>query len=335
MPAAKPRAAFFCDAAAQIKRVYGPEGEARVQALTQALPGVYDLEALTRASGDLAQVQLAFSTWGMPQLGPEELAKLPQLKAVFYAAGSVQSFARPLLERGITVVSAWAANAEPVAEFTLAQILLAGKSFLPASQLLRLRRSDAWNGHDCAGNYGATVALLGAGMIGRRVIELLKPFAFKVLVFDPFLTAEAAAALGVEKVGLDDAFARGQVVSNHLADVPETRGLLRGVHFLSMPDKASFLNTGRGATVNEAELWQAMKQRPDLIAILDVTEPEPPHDDSPAYKLDNVFLAPHIAGSLGNEVRRLSSLALDECEAWLAGKPLRYSVSLEMLEKMA
>jgi phosphoglycerate dehydrogenase-like enzyme len=172
-------------------------------------------------------------------------------------------------------------------------------------------------------------------MVGRRVIELLKPFAFKVLVYDPFLSAEEAKALGVEKVSLEEAFAKASVVSNHLADVSDTKGLLKGAHFLSMRPKASFLNTGRGATVNETELWQALKERPDLNAILDVTEPEPPHDDSPAYKLDNVFLAPHIAGSLGNEVRRLSGLVLDECEAWLAGKPLRYEVSLKMLETMA
>jgi phosphoglycerate dehydrogenase-like enzyme len=333
MPA--PRAAFFCNAAAQIGRVYGPDGEARAKALTQLLPGVYDMEALGKGSKDLAEIEVAFSTWGMPPVGPDELAKLPKLKAVFYAAGSVQSFARPLLERGITVVSAWAANAEPVAEFTLAQILLAGKGFLPSTRRLQQRRSEAWNGHACEGNYGSTVALLGAGMVGRRVIDLLKPFAFKVLVYDPFLSAEDAARLGAEKVSLEDAFARAHVVSNHLADVPATQGLLKGAHFLSMPSQACFLNTGRGATVNEAELWQALKQRPDLYVVLDVTEPEPPHDDSPAYQLDNVFLAPHIAGSLGNEVRRLSSLVLDECETWLAGKPLRYQVTLDMLETMA
>jgi phosphoglycerate dehydrogenase-like enzyme len=177
--------------------------------------------------------------------------------------------------------------------------------------------------------------LLGAGMVGRRVIEMLKPFAFKLLVFDPFLSAQDAARLGVEKVELEEAFARAQVVSNHLADVPATRGLLKAAHFLAMRPQATFLNTGRGATVDEAGLWQALSQRPDLCAVLDVTDPEPPVAGSPAYSLPNVFLAPHVAGSLGNEVQRLSALAIDECEAWLAGKPLRYGVSLEMLEKMA
>jgi len=133
----------------------------------------------------------------------------------------VRGFARPLLRRGITVVSGWAANAVPVAEFTLAQILLANKGYFQ-------------NGRECTGtdryrtafrgcgNYGTTVALLGAGQIGRKTIELLRPFHLRVIVFDPFLDEVQADDLGVEKVSLEQAFGQGQVVSNHLADVPAT-----------------------------------------------------------------------------------------------------------------
>jgi phosphoglycerate dehydrogenase-like enzyme len=329
----KPCSIFISNDPAQIQRVYGPEAMARLAGISELSPKIWGLKDL-QISGP-ADAEIAFSTWGMPALSPAELARMPKLKALFYAAGSVRGFAPPLLDRGISVVSAWAANAEPVAEFCLAQILLAGKNFLPAAAALKRRGAPAWAEPACRGNYRTSVALLGAGMVGRRLIALLKPFAFRVLVFDPFLDEAGASALGVEKVSLEAAFARGQVVSNHLADVPETRGLLTAELFESMPQGAAFLNTGRGGTVDEAGLWRILRARPDLSAVLDVTDPEPPAPGSPAYSLENVFLSPHLAGSLGTEVQRMSALMLDECEAWIAGKPLRYAVTPAMLTSMA
>lgn len=156
-----------------------------------------------------------------------------------------------------------------------------------------------------------------------------------MLVFDPFLSVENAAKLGVEKVTLEEAFACGQVVSNHLANVPETKGLLRTHHFHAMPKNAVFLNTGRGATVMESDLVNVLEQRPDLTALLDVTDPEPPLVDSAFYRLPNVFLSSHIAGSIGGEVNRIADTVIDEFLAWQHGKPLRYAVTLEMLTTMA
>jgi phosphoglycerate dehydrogenase-like enzyme len=148
------------------------------------------------------------------------LDALPSLRAVFYAAGSVQSFARPLLERGVTVVSSWAANAVPVAEWTLAQILLANKGYWRnlAGASSPLTRTGAFVG---AGNFGTAVSLLGAGQIGRRVAEFLRPFALRVQVFDLFLAREDAARMNVEQVSLEEAFAAGSVVSNHLANTAD------------------------------------------------------------------------------------------------------------------
>ena len=82
------------------------------------------------ASAGPADADCLFSTWGMPALAEEEIARFfPKLKAVFYAAGTVQGFARPFLNRGIRIFSAWGASAVPVAEFTVSQILLANKGF--------------------------------------------------------------------------------------------------------------------------------------------------------------------------------------------------------------
>lgn len=332
----KPKAAFVSEDPGTLAQVYGPSVRARLEARAALVNGCLERRGLVQAGPGFSDLEVLFSTWGMPELSASELERLPGLKAVFYAAGSVRAFARPFLERGIAVFSAADANARPTAEFTLAQILLAGKRALPAGAALRRAGRAAWSVPEgCAGNYGCAVALLGAGRVGRLVIELLKPFDLDVLVFDPLLSETEIGSLGVTKVPLEEAFARGQVVSNHLADLAATRGLITGDLLRTMRPYATFINTGRGATVNEAQLWATLQDRKDLCAVLDVTDPEPPLADSPAYSLDNVFLYPHLAGSRGNEFGRMALLMAEEFEAWLDDKPTRHRVDFKTLENSA
>jgi len=259
------------------------------------------------------------------------------LKCVFYGAGTVQSFARPFLNCGVKVFSAWAANAVPVAEFTVAQIILANKGYFLTNRLYHAegRRSASAAFKKCNGNYGETVGIIGAGMIGKLVIQMLKQYNVKVIVFDPFLSDEKADELGVEKCELGELFARAFVVSNHLANNEQTKGMLHYDHFCRMRENAVFINTGRGAQVVEDDLVRVLRERPDLTALLDVTYPEPPADDHPFYTLPNCLLTPHIAGSAGDEVARMGKYMLDECQTYLAGEPCKYEVSLKMLETMA
>ncbi len=322
-----------------IERVYG-QGRREIVAslcrLHNAVVMPQTLEAdLKQHAGALSQVEVIFSTWGMPRLSAAQLDRLPTLRAVFYAAGSVQGFARPLLERGIVVVSAWRANAVPVAEWTLAQILLSNKGFWRNARDCSSFEGRTQRPFSGRGNFGATVALLGAGAVGRSVIEMLRPFALKVVVFDPFLGEADARALGVELVSLQEAFERGAVVSNHLANNPQTVGMLRAEHFARMAPDAVFINTGRGATVDEDGLIRVLRERPDLTALLDVTWPEPPAADSPLYGLPNAHLTSHLAGSIGDEVVRMADYVIEEFRAWQQGRPLRYAVSLEQLDTMA
>lgn len=323
--------AAFVGVPHQIERVFAQGRREAVESLTNCAPGVVGAEDL--GTETLARTEVIFSTWGMPRLSAEQLEKMPDLRAVFYAAGSVRNFARPFLERDIAVVSAWAANAVPVAQWTLAQILLANKGFYRNTrEFVASRGKVKISGR---GNFGAPVAVLGAGQIGRLVIQLLADFDLPVLVFDPFLSAEDAAALGVEKVELDEAFARGHVVSNHIANLPTTVEMLRGTHFAQMPENATFINTGRGATVAEPELIEVLQERPDLTALLDVTHPEPSVPDSPLWTMPNVSLTGHIAGSIGDEVVRMADYVIEEFVRWQRNEPLRYGVTLEMLEWMA
>ena len=276
----------------------------------------------------------------MPAFTEEEIRNaFPSLKAVYYAAGSVRYFAAPFLSCGMRVHSAWAANAVPVAEYTTAQILLANKGFFKSCRLCskeRALRDEAKRyAEEKNGNFDASVGIIGAGMIGKMVIRALKSYDLKVLAYDKFLSKEELAALGAEKVTLDELFSRCDTISNHIANLPETVGMLRYEHFSRMKKNATFINTGRGAQVVEEDLLRALLEEPDRTAILDVTDPEPPFENSKLYNLPNVFLTPHIAGSSGNEVRRMGEYMLEEYRRGVRNERFLYEVTPKMLETMA
>lgn len=285
----------------------------------------------------LTKADYIFSTWGMPCLERGFIASsLPNLKAVFYGAGSVQGFAREFLEEGRIVVSAWAANAIPVAEFTVSQIVLSASGYFQRFKKVSCEKwSNRGSPSEACGGYHMKVGLIGAGMVGRAVIRLLKNYVFDVYVYDPFLSDADAEALGVTKETLEYIFAECPIISNHLANNPQTVGMLDKRLFDLMQPTATFINTGRGAQVVEDGLASALRECPSRVALLDVTYPEPPVEGSELYRLDNCYISPHIAGSLGREVERMGDYMCDEFEALLDGRPLRYSVTLKMLETMA
>lgn len=310
--------------------VYGPEERRDIAATLGAPPMLVEPSELDGEAYDLSDVTLVFSGWGMPKLDAALLRRMPKLKVVFYGAGSIKYFMTDdAWDRGIQVCSAYAANAVPVTEFTLAQILLSLK------QTWRMALSIRQNGRFpsdrslIAGAYGSTVALLSLGMIGRMVAERLRTFDLKIIAYDPFVKPDRAKELGVRLVSLEEAFAEAHVVSCHTPWLKETEGMIRGRHFESMQRGATFINTARGAVVHEPEMIAALQRRPDLTALLDVTYPEPPVAGSPLYTLPNVVLSPHIAGSIGRECHRMARLMVEECARWKAGQPLQWSISRE------
>jgi phosphoglycerate dehydrogenase-like enzyme len=323
---------------AGIARVYDEPTQAAMEGLFRLSSTVYTKEDVL--ADRLSDVEAIFSTWGFPVLTDAEIAAhLPHLKIVFYGAGSVQAFARPLIRNGVTVVSAWMANSVPVIEYTVAQIILANKGYFGASRLcsrsLDSRRAATEHFHSFRGNYDTPVGLIGLGAIGAGVAERLKGFRLKVYAYDPYCSAEKAAALGVEPADLDFIFETCLTVSNHTPNIPSTKGMLTYAHFSRMPPNGVFINTGRGAQVVEADLIRALAEEPARTAVLDVTDPEPSVEGHPFYEMENVILTPHIAGSAGAECYRMGAYMAEEARRYLAGEPLRYAVTEQMLETMA
>lgn len=323
---------------AAIERAYDAPTRRRLEGQLEFLDGVWDEAELDARQAQLQGVAYIFSTWGMMPLGKAQLETyFPQLRAVFYAAGSVQAFARPFLERGVRLFSAYGANAVPVAEYALAQIVLAGKGFYQAARRYQTEGyagARAYAG-SLPGNFGQRVGILGAGAIGRMVIERLRDYDLEVLTFDPFLSEQDARALGTRKASLPELFASCQVISNHLANNEQTRGMLNYPLFSLMGPTATFINTGRGAQVVEDGLVRALVEQPERTAVLDVTDPEPVPAGHPFYRLPNVVLTPHIAGSMGGEVARMGRYMLEEFERLAGRQPVRYEVKLSMLATMA
>ena len=318
-----------------MKVIYLCDNEKNIRDVYCVSDKVYTKSDVLNCPELFKDTEYIFSTWGMPVFSEEEIKEyFVSLKAVFYGAGTVQFFARPFLNLGIKVFSAWAANAVPVAEYTVSQIVLANKGFFATMRFTDLFKATSTY-KKYPGNYNVKIGIIGAGMIGKLVINMLKSYKVQVLVFDPFLPDEKALELGVEKVSLDIIFKECQVVSNHLANNEQTRGMLCGKHFESMLPFSTFINTGRGAQVVEEDLIRTLKSRPDITALLDVTYPEPPASDSELYTLKNCILTPHIAGSSNNEVRRMGKYMEEEYESLVNNKPCKYEVSLEMLKTMA
>ena len=316
--------------------VYGPEERASIAARIPATGPLIAPQEYHASTGIWPGVEMIFTGWGMVPMDEDFFRRFPNLKIVFYAAGTVRAIATDAFwKRKVRLTNAAAANAVPVAEFTLSQILFALKQGWQKALYIRQHRKFPPY-HLPAGAYQTTVGIVSLGAIGRLVAERLRAFDLKLVAFDPFFPPEEAAKLGVKLLSsLDELFAISEVVTCHTPLLKETEGLIRGRHFESMKCGATFINTARGAVVDEGEMIAVLKSRPDLFAMLDVTEPMPPMEGSPLYTLDNVALTPHVAGSLGCECRRMGRMMVEELDRYLAGEALRYEIDQNRFQFMA
>ncbi|WP_200865580.1 hydroxyacid dehydrogenase [Streptomyces viridochromogenes] len=337
MPSPLPPRAVFAMDPVHLPLLFPPPLLARLKKAADLDPSLVVRDFADPASAAaLSEAKVLITGWGCPHLDADALAVAPGLRAVLHAAGSVRSLVgEALWQRGITVSSAVTGNALPVAEYTLAMILLAGKDAFTHRE--RFRTTHAYPTHAetaATGNVGRRVGVIGASRVGRRLLELLRPFDFAVLLHDPYVSPAEAAELGAELLPLEDLLRHSDIVSLHAPDIPETYRMLDGARLALIRDGGVLINTSRGALVDpEALTGELVSGR--LHAVLDVTEPEPLPAGSPLYHLPNVFLTPHIAGSLGNELERLGRIVVEELERLVAGLPPAHQVRHADLVRVA
>jgi len=321
-----PRAAFALDSAELVSELFDARALGRLSEIVR-------LEQRVVSSGDpgalaeAADTEILITGWGAPALDARMLDALPRLRAVFHAAGSVKRVVSPeSWARGIRVSSSADANAVPVAEFTLAMILLSAKDALGSadsyrrSQDLSLARPSG-----DVGAFGITVGIVGASRIGRRVLDLLRPFDITTALYDPSLSATEAAGLGTTSVSLHDLMRMSDIVSLHAPSLPATYRMLGASELATMRDGATLINTARGPLVDTDALVAELASG-RLRAVLDVTDPEPLPVGHPLFSTPGVTLTPHIAGSLGNELRRIGSQTVAEIERFVTTGELLFEV---------
>jgi phosphoglycerate dehydrogenase-like enzyme len=242
-----------------------------------------------------------------------------------------------VFERQIRVTSGALANAEPVAEFALAAILLANKDVFWRRDRLRDESLSGSRQHSDVplGNWEKTIGIIGASMVGRRTIELLAPFpSLRIVLFDPFVDGAEAERLAVTKVDLDELCSTSDIVSIHAPDLPSTRGMVGRSELAAMRTGATLINTARGRLLDHDALLDELTSG-RLYAILDVTDPEPLPEGHPLFSVPNAYLTPHLAGSEGTELGRMTEYAVDEIRRWSAGEPARNEVTREALARLA
>ncbi|MET1156602.1 NAD(P)-dependent oxidoreductase [Arthrobacter sp.] len=289
-------------------------------------------------AAQLADVEILLTSWGVPLLTSERLERMPKLRAVFHCAGTVRSFASDeLWERGILVTNGADANAIPVAEFTFASIVLAGKKAHVLANDARTHRED-WSystQRGELGNIGRVIGVIGFSRIGTRVVQLVQQLQdVTVLVSDPHADPLAVEAAGGRLVPLAELLPASDIVTVHAPALPETRHLIGAPELRAMKDHSTLINTARGSLVDTRAL-EVECATGRIHALLDVTEPEPLPRDSVLYDLPNVVITPHIAGSLGTETRRMSDAALDDLERYLTGQEVLAQVVHEDLSLSA
>ncbi|MFD9391703.1 hydroxyacid dehydrogenase [Streptomyces sp. NPDC060000] len=328
MSQSPPPAALIAMNPVHLRGLFPPPVMARLRQLVDVDPGlvVQDFSD-PAATAALGRAEVLITGWGCPHIGAQVLEAAPRLRTVLHAAGSVRHLVgTPFWERGLALSSAAQANALPVAEYTLAAILLAGKDAFGLRERFRAERAHPGpTEYAAVGNLGRRVGLIGASRVGRRLLELLRPLDLSVSLYDPYVDAAEAAELGAVPLPLDELLRTSDIVSVHAPDIPQTRRMLDRERLALIPDGGVLINTSRGALVDQAALVEELT-RGRLSAVLDVTEPEPLPADSPLFSLPNVFLTPHIAGSLGNELARLGGTVVEELERLTTGRPLAYPV---------
>jgi phosphoglycerate dehydrogenase-like enzyme len=292
-----------------------------------------------RADDLLAEAEIIVGHWGTPLFDADVLDRAPKLRMFAYAAGTVKWYANDLLfDRDIVITSGAGANARPTAEYAFASILLANKRAHVAFDAER--RRPAWNPPPSArpiGNWDKTIGLVSASLVGRHVAELLRPFGgLRVEIYDPFVSAEEIESLGATKIDdLTELCHRADVLSIHAPAVPATKNLVGADQLAALRDGATIINTARGWCLDmDALIVELETSR--LFAIIDVTDPvEPLPDDHPLRHLPNAVLTPHLAGSQGTELGRMSDWVCDEVERFVAGRPQRNRITRDMIDSIA
>ena len=229
-------------------------------------------------------------------------------------------------ERGIVVFNTPDANATTTAELTLAHLLSLSRHLPQADRSVR---QNEWQPAKFIGTElaGKTIGIIGFGTIGRLVAARCAALKMDVLACDPFVSPEIIKQSGAEPAELDGLLAGSDYVTLHCALTEKTRNMIDAKRLAMMKRGARIINCARGGLVDEAALFNALKQGHLAGAALDVYANEPPNC-SPLLTLDNVVLTPHIGASTEEAQQAVSVKIVQEIVKFLATGAAETAVNL-------
>jgi D-3-phosphoglycerate dehydrogenase len=241
--------------------------------------------------------------------------------------------------RGVVVMNAPGGNSVSVAEHTVALLLALARQVADASQSTR---GGKWEKKKFASGrelLGKTLGVIGTGNIGALVVQRAKAFGIKVIAYDPFLSEDAAAKLGVEPVQLPEIFRRSDAITLHVPLTEQTKNMIGAPQIAQMKPGALLINCARGGLVDEKALAEALQSKRLGGAALDVFETEPPPADHPLFSCDNFIGTPHLGGSTEDAQQNVAVIVCEAMVEYLTTGTVRNavnvpSVSGEVLERL-
>ena len=286
----------------------------------------------------LAAAQALITTWDSPQFS-EELPRLaPQLRVIAHCGGEVKSrFARPLFD-ALTITTAPAPMARATAEMGAALLLYCARNVDFYRDRMRTRSNRIYDQVHLHGApeslIGREVALIGFGRIGRALVDSMRGFDLRWLVYDPYVPKSLARKYPIRFAGLQTLLSRAHLLVLTAALTEETRGLLSRDRLSRLPDGAVVINIARGGLVDLAALTKEV-QRKRLRCALDVTDPlEPLPVEYALRTLPGAIVTPHIAGSNRRVRQEMAEVVMKDLESFFCGNGVDNRVTTAMLDRM-
>lgn len=253
----------------------------------------------------------------------------PQLRVISQMAVGVDNIdLAACATRGIPVGHTPGVLTEATADLTLALMLGTARRIVQAAEAVKAGKWRTWEpmGYTGPDLYGSTVGLIGMGRIGLAVARRLQGFNVRLLYHNRSESSDGAA-VGAERVGLDQLLAESDFVSLHTPLTPETHHLINQTRLAQMKPTATLINTARGGVVDQAALIAALEEGTIAYAGLDVTTPEPIPVDSRLLQLPNATVLPHIGSASVATREKMAVMAADNLLAGLRGDPLPFAVT--------
>ena len=300
-----------------------------------------DLDAINRVMKAVTDADGIVLAQGSPQITESIMDLAPHLKIIGELEGDRFSERIDLQEawsRGIVTIDTTNGSSYPVSEWALGLILIslknAGAHFrrIIGGSITRLETNDF--GYLNGELYEKKVGLIGCGHIGRRLISFLKPFKVKLKVYDPYIASDMADVMGFTKTSLDKVMAESDVVACLAPLTPATRGMIGQRELNLLRPNTVFVNVSRGPIVDSTALIERLK-RGDIVAGLDVFDPEPIPMESEIRNLTNVFLSPHVAGVTARSYTRFFTLMVDELKRFFDGDETMFDLTPKSISDRA